>query len=322
MTYVLSIDVGTTFTAAATFRDGRAEVVSLGDHANEIPSVVFLRHDGVMLVGDAAGRRAVGEPSRIAREFKRRLGDQVPILLDGERFSAEQLTGQLLAWVAAHVAERLGGQPDRIVLTCPANWGEYRRQRLVDAAEAAGLAGVELLSEPHAAAVYYAAQERLADGAVVAVYDLGGGTFDAAVLRKTEGGFELMGDPAGEDELGGVDIDEQVMGHVAEVLGSRWSALDLNDPAVLSALAQVRANAVVAKETLSSDLEAAIPVVLPGYIGEVRITRSGSRSRCAPTCSARSRPCTARSSRPTSPPSSSTPCCWSAAPAACPSSPS
>jgi molecular chaperone DnaK len=282
MTYVLSIDVGTTFTAAATFRDGRAEVVSLGDHANEIPSVVFLRHDGVMLVGDAASRRAVGEPSRIAREFKRRLGDQVPILLDGERFSAEQLTGTLLAWVAAHVAERLGGEPDKIVLTCPAKWGDYRRQRLVDAAEAAGLVGAELLSEPHAAAVYYAAQERLADGALVAVYDLGGGTFDAAVLRKTEGGFELMGDPAGEDELGGVDIDEQVMGHVAEVLGSRWSALDLNDPAVLSALAQVRANAVVAKETLSSDLEAAIPVVLPGYIGEVRITRSELEQQVRP----------------------------------------
>jgi hypothetical protein len=102
------------------------------------------------------------------------------------------------------------------------------------------------------------------------------------VLRKTEGGFELMGDPAGEDELGGVDIDEQVMGHVAEVLGSRWSALDLNDPAVLSALAQVRANAVVAKETLSSDLEAAIPVVLPGYIGEVRITRSELEEQVRP----------------------------------------
>ena len=227
MTYVLSIDVGTTFTAAATFRDGRAEVARRPRQRDPFDGGVPAprrRHAGRGCGRPPRGRRAV----RIAREFKRRLGDQVPILLDGERFSAEQLTGQLLAWVAAHVAERLGDQPDRIVLTCPANWGEYRRQRLVDAAEAAGLAGVELLSEPHAAAVYYAAQERLADGAVVAVYDLGGGTFDAAVLRKTEGGFELMGDPASEDELGGVDIDEQVMGHVAEVLGSRWSALDLN----------------------------------------------------------------------------------------------
>jgi molecular chaperone DnaK (HSP70) len=70
----LGIDLGTTWTAAAVHRAGRVEIVSLGDRAPTIPSVVFLREDGVVLTGDAANRRAVTEPGRVAREFKRRLG--------------------------------------------------------------------------------------------------------------------------------------------------------------------------------------------------------------------------------------------------------
>jgi actin-like ATPase involved in cell morphogenesis len=274
MTYALAIDVGTTFTAAAVWHDGRAEVVPLGNHNNAVPSVLFLRHDGVMLVGDAADRRAVGEPGRVAREFKRRLGDRVPVMLGDRRFTPQQLTGEMIAWVLAKVTERLGRPPGYVILTCPANWGEYRRQRMTEAAEAAGLSGAELLSEPHAAAVYYAAGERLEPGALVAVYDFGGGTFDAAVLRKTEHGFELCGDPAGEDELGGVDIDQAVIDRVAAAMGTHWSALDSADPAVATAVAQVRASAVQAKEALSADLEAAVPVVLPGLTRQVRVTRA------------------------------------------------
>jgi molecular chaperone DnaK (HSP70) len=73
---------------------------------------------------------------------------------------------------------------------------------------------VELRTEPEAAAISYAAGERMADGDVVAVYDLGGGTFDAAVLRRTAGGFELLGRPEGIEQLGGADFDEAVFDHV------------------------------------------------------------------------------------------------------------
>lgn len=88
MGYALGIDLGTTFTAAAVALDGRTEVVSLGNHAVTIPSVVFLRDDGEVIVGDVAQRRCQQEPDRLAREFKRRFGDATPIMLVHTPYSA------------------------------------------------------------------------------------------------------------------------------------------------------------------------------------------------------------------------------------------
>jgi len=283
MAYVLGVDVGTTFTSAATCRrrDGPAEVVALGDRASVIPSVVFLRPDGEWLVGDAARRRAVSEPKRVAGEFKRRIGDPVPVLVGGRPFAPEFLVGVLLAWVAEQVGQREGGPPERLVVTCPANWGEYRRDLLVQAVRQAGLGEIMLLTEPVAAATWYASRERLEPGTLVGIYDLGGGTFDAAVLQKTDTdtGFELVGQPAGDDSLGGVDFDQTIVDYLAEVLGPRLTGLDLADPAIRGGLAQVRAEAVAAKEALSSDLEAEISVILPGATGQVRLTRAEFEER-------------------------------------------
>ena len=83
MTYYLGIDIGTTYTAAAVWRDGRNEIASLGNRAPTIPSVVLLRDDEAVLTGEAAVRRAATEPSRVAREFKRRVGDPTPIIVGG-----------------------------------------------------------------------------------------------------------------------------------------------------------------------------------------------------------------------------------------------
>ncbi|MDD9370270.1 MAG: Hsp70 family protein, partial [Acidimicrobiales bacterium] len=80
MGYYLGIDIGTTYTAAAVWRDGRYEIAGLGNRAPTIPSVVLLRDDEAMLTGEAAVRRAATEPGRVAREFKRRVGDPTPII--------------------------------------------------------------------------------------------------------------------------------------------------------------------------------------------------------------------------------------------------
>ena len=113
MGYLLGVDVGTTFTAAAVWRrrDRRAEVVALGDHANTIPSVLYLRADGAWLVGEAANRRAVGEPDRIAREVKRSVGDRVPVIVGGRPFAPHTLVGVLLAWVVDQVGQQKGDPP-------------------------------------------------------------------------------------------------------------------------------------------------------------------------------------------------------------------
>jgi hypothetical protein len=110
-------------------------------------------------------------------------------------------------------------------------------------------------------------------GEVVAVYDFGGGTFDAAVVRKTESGFELIGNPEGMDRLGGVDIDQAVLAHVDQSLDGMLAQVDAEDPAVRAGLARLRDDARQAKEALSIDTDTTVLVSLPGLQTEVRLTR-------------------------------------------------
>lgn len=274
MGYSLGIDLGTTFTAAALVRDQRAEVVALGNHAATIPSMVFLRDDDNVLIGDAAERRGLQEPARLAREFKRRFGDSAPIMLDRTPFSAERLMAVMLRQIVADVSQRQGAAPDRVAVTHPANWGQYKIDLLRQAVELAGLRDATFVTEPIAAAVQYASTERVDVGDVIAVYDLGGGTFDAAVLRKTADGFETLGRPQGIERLGGIDFDEAVVAHVRRTVGDVIAQLDTNDPAARAALARLRQECVSAKETLSSDSDATVPVLLPNVQTQVRITRT------------------------------------------------
>ena len=276
MSYEVGVDLGTTYTAAAVHRDGRAAICSLADRGAAIPSVVLLREDGSFLTGMAAERRAATEPERVVREFKRRFGDSTPIIVAGSPYSAEALSARLLEAVVAQVTEREGGPPERIVITYPANWGDYKKELLDQMVRLAGLDPdqVGFITEPEAAALSYAAQERVEPGEVVAVYDLGGGTFDAAVLRRTTNGFSIAGRPEGIERLGGIDFDAAVFAHVANLLGDAITDLDPDDPSALAAVSRLRRDCVDAKEALSADVDASIPVLLPTKQTEVRITRS------------------------------------------------
>lgn len=274
MGYGLGVDIGTTWTAAAIARAGsEPQVLSLGGRTAAVPTVVHVLPDRSANVGDAAERRAVTDPDRVAREFKRRIGDTTPVLLGGEPWSPESLLAIVLQWVLGRATELEGEPPDHIVVTHPANWGPLRRELLEQAVRHAGVEA-SYVTEPEAAAVHYAAAARVPEGVVVAVYDLGGGTFDATVLRKTAGGFELLGRPEGVERLGGLDFDAAVLGHVSGLLGPAWSTLDPADPATAGAVLRLRHDCVLAKEALSEDADAAIPVTLPTVSTEVRLTRS------------------------------------------------
>jgi molecular chaperone DnaK len=273
MSYYLGVDLGTTFTAAAVWRDGRVEITNLGNRAATIPSVLLLRDDRSMLVGEAAERRAAVEPHRVAREFKRRFGDPTPIVIGGTPYSADALTARLLRWVVDKVAESEGSAPAGVAVTYPANWGAYKTDLLGQAVTLADLDQVATVTEPEAAAIHYASQERVETGSVVAVYDLGGGTFDAAVLRKTATGWDILGEPQGVERLGGIDIDEAVYQHVVASLDGAVERLDPEDSAAMAAVARLRADSVEAKEALSSDTDVSIPVFLPDCQTEVRLTR-------------------------------------------------
>ena len=285
MAYFLGIDLGTTYTAAARWQDGRATIARLGSHAAPIPSVVLLREDGQVITGEAAERRSLIEPQRVAREFKRRIGDPTPLFLGGTPYSAETLMAKLLRWVVDKVAEDEGGPADGIAVSHPANWGDYKKDLLRQAIQLADLTDVALVTEPEAAAIHYASQERVETGSIVAVYDLGGGTFDAAVLRRTGVGWEILGQPEGVERLGGVDFDAAVLRHVTRTVGDEYDALDPDDPPVLAAAARLRQECVSAKEALTSDTDTSIPVLLPSLQTDVRLTRSEFEAMIRPALS-------------------------------------
>ncbi|GAA1239056.1 Hsp70 family protein [Pseudonocardia alaniniphila] len=277
MSYLLGIDVGTTRTAAAIGRSGArpsdTEIVNLGDRSSAVPSVLYIGDDGSVVVGEAAERRAVSSPDHVVREFKRRIGDPTPILVAGRPWAPEELSARLVRWVVDRAAQREGGPAMRVAVAHPASWGSHKKDRLGAAVAAQGVP-ITFIAEPQAAALHYAAGERVEPGSTIAVYDLGGGTFDAAVVHKDDHGFTLLGRPEGIERLGGIDFDEVVFEHVRQGLPEAFDGLDETDPAVLSAVAAVRRECTEAKEALSSDTEVSIQVMTPAGQGSVRLHRS------------------------------------------------
>ncbi|MHA7180707.1 Hsp70 family protein [Arthrobacter sp. MDB2-24] len=280
MSYGLGIDVGTIFTAAAVIRTGgqgpgTPEILLLGSRAAAIPTVVFLGGDGTRLIGEAAERRGLSHPECIAREFKRRMGDDVPLIVGGTEVLPEDLFAAVVTWVVEVATEREGELPEVIALTHPASWGGHRTSRLTRALSAAGIDDVVLLTEPEAAALSYASRERVVSGSTLAVYDLGGGTFDATVLRKTDADtFSVLGVPQGLERLGGADFDQEIFHRVLDGANIPTSDLDPTDPDVVAALNRLRRECAEAKEALSSDSEATVSVMVPGTHSSVRLVRS------------------------------------------------
>jgi actin-like ATPase involved in cell morphogenesis len=271
--YSLGVDLGTTFVAAAIAAAGRVKMVTLGDSSVAIPAVCYLGEDGVLLTGEAAGVHAVSSPDRACRNVKLRLGNPTPVILGGEPYDVTVLLGALLRDVVEKVVKTQGDHPERILLTHPANWGPFRRALFEEVPQHAGLGIPPLRTEPEAAAAHYAASHKLADGQTIAVYDLGGGTFDATVLRKLPGGLEIVGTPKGIERLGGVDFDEAILSYVDYAADGALSALDLGDPQAGVTLARLRQDCVAAKEALSVKAETVIKVSLPSRQLDVRVTR-------------------------------------------------
>ena len=278
----LGIDMGTTFTAAAVRTPGEstARVVRLERGADQVPSVVLVGADGELQIGGEAESRASTAPERIVREYKRRLGDETPMVVEGSAFSADGLAAETILWAVEQVVEIECATPRRIAISHPAGWGIYRRKLFVDALAEVGLDDVVLLTEPAAAALAHEAAGALRPGATVAVYDLGGGTFDTAVLRGEPdeaggiGGVTVLGQAQGLENIGGIDFDEALFWHVCAELGGTVAGLDRDDPAVLRAVATLRRACVAAKERLSVDTEAVVEVDLPGLRTRVRVSRT------------------------------------------------
>ena len=272
--WVLAIDFGTSFTVAAAKVDGRpAEVIEIAGE-RRMPSVVLIDAETVM-VGRVAEDLSGTNPKRVVRALKNRLGDQAPLILDGRPHQVVALVAIVLRHVYDEAVSQLHRSPSEVRLTHPATWNRPRLNRLLEAAAKAGLPNPVLVPEPVAAALSFASEMGIAAGACIAVYDLGGGTFDSAVVTSSAGGFQVIGRPGGDQHIGGELFDEILVNRLGERLApADWTALQTDaDPVWQRVASTLRNEARRAKETLSVSTYADLIVPLPAGLMEVRVQR-------------------------------------------------
>jgi actin-like ATPase involved in cell morphogenesis len=280
----LGIDFGTSYTVAAVASGSSVTNVDVESNGRaRIPSSVFLTEDGEILVGTAAQHQAAFSPSRYEPTPKRLIGEN-DVFLEDRVVPVAELAAAVLRRVFTEACRQQGERiPTEIRLTHPAGWAETRIAVLRDAAERASLPPVSMVPEPVAAAVRIAF--RATDpGQQIAVYDFGGGTFDAAVLRRTDRAFDVSGPPAGRDPLGGEDVDDRIINYLGELVGEdqpeEWQHLrNPSDITWRRASAGLRTEVQRAKETLSE--VAACQLWIPGLERDVQLTRAELESLIA-----------------------------------------
>ncbi len=273
---VVGIDLGTTFSLAAYMRDGKPVVVRDDRGAALVPSCISFHDDGTVLVGTAAKERALSDPEHTIFSVKRLMGRTLHDLekelkliphqivereMDGGRkvlrvkiADREYTPEELSAMILKEVRKR-SGNPTKAVITVPAYFDDAQRQATRDAGRIAGLDVLRIINEPTAAALAYGLDRRNAGN--VAVYDLGGGTFDCSILSLTDGVFKVLS-TNGDTYLGGDDFDRALMEVVAQEMKLDLSAT--RDPELLQHL---RDTAEKTKIALSQNPTAEFSVSIP-----------------------------------------------------------
>lgn len=274
---IVGIDLGTTNSAVAIWRDGKAELIpnSLGDVLT--PSAVSLADDGRYLVGMAARDRQATHPDRTATAFKRYMGTQQSVSLGRKSFSAEDLSALVLRSLKADAEAYLGEPVGSAVITVPAYFNDRQRKATRRAGEAAGFTVERLVNEPTAAALAYGIHD-LEEEAPFLVFDLGGGTFDVSIVEIFNGIIEVRAS-AGDNRLGGEDFNDVII----ELARERIDPNNLLAGKAASAFREVlRAAAERTRRALSDADAAPFTVVWKGERHETEITQADFETRAEP----------------------------------------
>ena len=208
----LGIDFGTCYSSAALLLDNTLKPIKEPlKHGYSFPSSIFLTPEGEMLVGFAAENRRLKDIQRYKNEFKRVLGSIDPIILGDRQLQPDELVTEVIVKLKTEADKVVTGRGEQslsqAILTVPATYLSNKRQPMLQACDRAGFSQVQLLEEPVAAAIYYSNTAKIAEGDIVLVYDLGGGTFDVTLLQKQNSGYQIRGMPDGDPNCGGVDFD-------------------------------------------------------------------------------------------------------------------
>jgi molecular chaperone DnaK len=274
MSKVIGIDLGTTNSCIAYIEDASPSVVTTPEGLRTTPSVVAFAKNGERLVGHIAKRQAITNPTQTIYSVKRFMGTrldevkdesgrvsylvqagkngEVVVNVKGQTFRPEEISAMILQTLKATAEEFLGETVDKAVITVPAYFNDAQRQATKDAGRIAGLDVLRIINEPTAAALAYGLDKE--NNGIVAVYDLGGGTFDISILELNDGVFQVKS-TAGDTHLGGDDFDRIIMDWVCEEFQSE-SGVDIRQDKM--AMQRVRDSSEKAKCELSTTLETTI----------------------------------------------------------------
>lgn len=293
----LGIDFGTCNSSAAFF-DGN-ELVAIKEPTSLnylVPSCIFVASSGKISVGKQADNQRRSNFARYRSELKRYLGENTPMRFGETTLTPSDAIAEILKKIKKDTDNYMlqtGRAPlEKVVLTIPATYQAHRRKLMQQVAQKAGFAAqaLELLAEPVAAGLYYAHQKKVQEGEILLVYDLGGGTFDTALLEKRGDTFTFYHDealPRGIDPCGGVDFDQMIYSDLVARHPEIQALLQSNPDDELALLAQANIGdaCTALKHSLSDEEEAeiTIPLAAAPWVLHHRLTRAAFNGMIAGT---------------------------------------
>ena len=252
MTKIIGIDLGTTNSCVAVMEGGNFTIIPNSDGSRTTPSVVNIKSNGEIIVGEIAKRQAITEPEATVASIKTHMGENYKVNIHGKEYTPQEISAMILKKLKKDAEAYLGEAVTEAVITVPAYFTDAQRQATKDAGEIAGLKVDRIINEPTAAALCYGLDKKKEEK--VLVFDLGGGTFDVSVLEIGEGVVEVIS-TAGNNHLGGDDFDQKIIDWLAEEF-KKETGIDLRNDKM--AVQRLKDAAEVAKKTLSSSLETSI----------------------------------------------------------------
>jgi molecular chaperone HscC len=259
---IIGIDLGTTNSLCAVFRDGKPQLIRNAHGSYLTPSVVGILPDGRVLVGESAKELRVTQPESCASRFKRFMGTPQTIRLGNQTFTAPQLSSLVLKALKADAEKELAVSITDAVITVPAYFNDLQRRATKLAGELAGLKVRRIINEPTAAALTYGFHDRDAQKHLLVV-DLGGGTFDVTLMEIFEGTLEIVS-TAGESMLGGEDFTDRLVAAVLHDKGLNFEVTEMREPLRVARLRQICETAKIAIANVSS-----VDIACPGPDGIV-----------------------------------------------------
>ena len=274
MSKIIGIDLGTTNSCVAVMEGGNVTIIPNSEGARTTPSVVNIKDNGEVVVGEIAKRQAVTNPTSTVSSIKTHMGSDYKVEIFGKKYTPQEISAKILQKLKKDAEAYLGEEVKEAVITVPAYFTDSQRQATKDAGTIAGLDVKRIINEPTAAALAYGLEKKKEEK--VLVFDLGGGTFDVSVLEISDGVIEVIS-TAGNNHLGGDDFDNEVINWLVTEF-KKETGIDLSNDKM--AYQRLKDAAEKAKKELSTLMETSIslPFITMDATGpkhlEMKLTRA------------------------------------------------